>query len=90
MKVKEIMTSEVFSVAPHISIADASRLMKDKDVGSLPIIENGKLSGIITDRDFVIKSIAQVENPKLTKFRHSLFGRYFSEGGSRARRRGSQ
>lgn len=59
MEIKDMMTSEVFSVEPHVSIAEASLLMRDKDIGSLPVIENDKLLGILTDRDVVTRAASQ-------------------------------
>ncbi len=59
MKIKDIMTSEVFSVEPHVSITNAAALMKENDIGSLPVIEDGKLLGIVTDRDMVVRAISR-------------------------------
>lgn len=49
----EVMTSEVFSVGPQTDLADAATLMLDKDVNRLPVVEQGRIVGIISRADFV-------------------------------------
>lgn len=66
MKIKDIMTSKVFSVEPHVSITNAAALMKSNDIGSLPVIEGGKLLGIVTDRDMVIRVLSSGKDTSTT------------------------
>jgi CBS domain-containing protein len=49
--------SDVWTVSPDASVNDALRLMSDKNVGALPVIEAGKLIGIISERDYARKVI---------------------------------
>ncbi|GIK39879.1 MAG: histidine kinase [Chloroflexota bacterium] len=49
--------SDVWTVSPDASVNDALRLMSDKNVGALPVIEVGKLIGIISERDYARKVI---------------------------------
>ncbi len=56
---RDIMTTNVVSVSPQQSIQEAARLMREHNVGALPVVENGQLKGIITDRDITIRSTAQ-------------------------------
>ncbi|MBE6124422.1 MAG: CBS domain-containing protein [Erysipelotrichaceae bacterium] len=58
IKAKDIMTKNVIYVSPRATIFEAAKVMKDNDVGFLPIIENNNLVGVITDRDIVIKTLA--------------------------------
>lgn len=58
MKIRDIMTSRVTSARPEDTIATAARLMADEDVGSLPVIEGGKVIGMVTDRDIAIRGVA--------------------------------
>lgn len=58
MKVSDIMTSEVDTCFPNTTIHEAAAKMKEINVGSIPIVENDKLVGIITDRDIVVRGIA--------------------------------
>jgi CBS domain-containing protein len=59
MKVRNIMKGPVFSVDPEASIADAARLMGERDVGVVPVVEADKIVGIITDRDIAIRAVAR-------------------------------
>jgi CBS domain-containing protein len=63
MKVSESMTAGVEVVSPQEPIAQAARTMRDKEVGFLPVLENGKLVGIVTDRDMVIRGVARDLRP---------------------------
>ena len=59
MQIQELMTRTVLSVSPETSIKEAACKMSDLDVGSLAVIENGQLCGIITDRDICIRCVAE-------------------------------
>lgn len=59
MKVKEAMHSGVDWVNPDTPITELAKLMRDHDVGSIPIGENDRLVGMVTDRDIVCKGLAQ-------------------------------
>jgi CBS domain-containing membrane protein len=53
LAVKEVMTNQVVTVAPDASVTDAARTMVDRKIGCLPVVEGGKLVGILTEGDFV-------------------------------------
>lgn len=57
MRIREIMSRSIRSVAPTASIADAAALMADRDVGALPVIDEGRLVGIVTDRDLAVRGL---------------------------------
>jgi CBS domain-containing protein len=59
MKVKDAMTSEVRMVSPAQTIRDAAKLMAELDVGALPVAENDRLVGMITDRDIAVRAVAE-------------------------------
>jgi CBS domain-containing protein len=61
--VRETMTAQPTSVERSQSIVEAARIMRDQDVGSLPVIEEGRLIGVITDRDIVIRLVAESRDP---------------------------
>ena len=65
MKIHEIMTQTVERADPSLPIAKAAEKMRDLDIGFLPICENDKLVGTVTDRDITIKSVAQGRDPRL-------------------------
>lgn len=57
-KVCEIMTNEVFTLSQNDTILKAAKLMKEKDIGFIPILEDNQLLGVITDRDLIIRGYA--------------------------------
>lgn len=58
MKIKELMTRDVEYLAPADTIEAAARMMGDYDVGSVPVIADGRVVGIVTDRDVVVRGVA--------------------------------
>src|SRR5919202_1365687 len=69
MQVKEIMTRSVDLVDPNTTIRDAAIKMRDDDVGALPVGENYRLVGMITDRDIAIRAVADNKAPSQTTVR---------------------
>ena len=65
--VREAMTASVSSVSPSQSLADAAEVMKREDVGSVPVVEEGRLAGIVTDRDIVTRAVAEQRNPQAVR-----------------------
>ena len=59
--VKEIMSSPVTTVAPDADLADAARVMLEDKVGSLPVVENGRVVGILTETD-LLRRIVTVDD----------------------------
>ncbi len=51
LKIKQVMSSPVISVSPDMPIEEAACIMADKRIGGLPVLEDGKLAGIITETD---------------------------------------
>jgi len=58
MNVREVMTTNPRCVSPNDTIQIAARIMKEEDTGVVPIVENGRPVGVITDRDIVIRAVA--------------------------------
>ena len=58
MKVKEAMHKGAIWVPPSTPLAELARLMRDQDIGAIPIGENDKLIGMVTDRDIAIRGLA--------------------------------
>ena len=67
MKVNELMTRDPATVQPGSTATEAAALMKSKDCGSLPIVEGGKVVGIVTDRDIVLRVVAAKKDPATVK-----------------------
>ncbi len=59
MKVRECMTRDVVVANPGDSISEAARMMAECDAGALPVGENDKLVGMITDRDIAVRAVAK-------------------------------
>jgi len=66
MKVSECMTREVQLADPNDTIADAAKTMARLDAGALPVGQNDRLVGMITDRDIAIRAIALGKGPDAT------------------------
>jgi CBS domain-containing protein len=58
-KLQNVMTSNVVSVSPDQSLQEAATLMSQYNIGSLPVVQNGQIQGIITDRDITLRSTAK-------------------------------
>ena len=58
MKVRDIMTSDVAYAAPDTTLDEIAVLMRDENVGAIPVLDDGALIGIVTDRDIVVRCIA--------------------------------
>ena len=59
MHIRDVMTPDPRCVTPNDSIADAARIMRDEDTGAVPVVEDGKPVGILTDRDIVVRAVAE-------------------------------
>lgn len=59
MKISEIMSRDVTLASPDDTIQHAARQMRDIDAGSLPVGEDDRLVGMVTDRDLVIRALAE-------------------------------
>lgn len=59
MQVREIMTEGAETITPTAQVRDAARLMRARNVGALPVGENDRLVGVVTDRDIVIRAVAE-------------------------------
>jgi CBS domain-containing protein len=60
------MTEDPRSIGQSASVVDAARLMREEHIGSLPIIDDEKLVGMITDRDITTRVVAEAADPKTT------------------------
>ena len=64
--IKEVMTRDVRACEPNATVADAAKVMAQEDVGPVPIVEDGRLIGIVTDRDIVVRVVAEGRDPNAT------------------------
>src|SRR6185369_12774062 len=63
MRVSEAMTREVRVATPGQSIRDVAKMMDEINAGSMPVGENDRLIGMITDRDIALRAVAQGKGP---------------------------
>jgi predicted transcriptional regulator len=70
--IKEIMSPSFQWIAPTASVQDAAQMMKEKDIGFLPVVENDKMIGTITDRDITLKIVAAGKDPKSCKIKDCM------------------
>jgi CBS domain-containing protein len=64
--IKDVMTRDVRACEPSSTVREAAALMSREDVGPIPIVEDGRLVGIVTDRDIVIRVVAEGRDPNQT------------------------
>jgi len=67
MRVEEIMTPDVECIEPNRTLQEAASRMRALDVGPLPVCENKRLVGMITDRDIVVRSVAEGHDVRTEK-----------------------
>ena len=63
MKVSKFMTRDVQLITPTQTIRDAARMMAELDAGSLPVQQDDRLVGMITDRDIAVRAVAESKSP---------------------------
>jgi len=59
MRIQDVMTADVSFVRPDTPILEIARKMRDGDIGSTPVVEDERLVGMVTDRDLVVRVIAE-------------------------------
>ena len=64
--VRDAMTEDPHSIGQSASVVEAARLMREEHIGSLPITDDEKLVGMITDRDITTRVVAEAADPKMT------------------------
>lgn len=69
MQIRDVMSHDVSVADPNDSIQHAAARMAELDVGALPVGENDKLVGMVTDRDIAVRGVARACDPKGTKVR---------------------
>lgn len=73
MRVSELMNANVVSVTPDEPVLLASRLLSRHNIGSLPVCSlDGKLRGMVTDRDITLRCVAAESDPQTTRVREIM------------------
>jgi len=68
-RIKDVMTPHAKSIPPDTTLVMAASIMRDLNVGSLPICEDNCVVGIVTDRDLAVRGLAGFHNPATTPVR---------------------
>lgn len=69
MKISEIMTKDVISLSADDTAQHAAQLMKENNIGSIPVNTGQKIIGIVTDRDIILRCVAEGKDIKMQKVR---------------------
>lgn len=75
MKVSQAMSDDVETVRPEATLKEAAKKMADLDLGFLPVGDDERLVGMITDRDIAVRAVAQGKDPAKTKVKDVISGR---------------
>jgi len=59
MQIKDVMTTEVTTIEPNTRLDEIARIIRDEDIGAVPVAENDRLVGMVTDRDIVLRGVAE-------------------------------
>ena len=63
LRCSEIMTRDVRTASPEMTLRDVGAMMREGDMGAVPVVDSGKLVGIVTDRDIVVRAVAEGKDP---------------------------
>jgi CBS domain-containing protein len=77
MKVSHILTKNPEVISPEATICEAARMMRQFDIGMLPVCDGQRLVGSVTDRDFGIRAVADGADPFKTKVREVMTPKIF-------------
>lgn len=66
MKIDQVMTRDVEAISPDSSIWAAAKRMRDLNVGFMPVVEQGQLIGVVTDRDITLRAVAEGLDPVMS------------------------
>jgi CBS domain-containing protein len=67
--VKDVMTANPSTAKADASVVEAARIMRDEDAGIVPVVENERLVGTLTDRDIAVRVVAEGRDPQSTPVR---------------------
>ena len=67
--IKDVMTTDPISLSADSTVADAARKMREADIGPVIVLDGGKVSGIVTDRDIVVRVVAEGKDPASTSLK---------------------
>lgn len=77
MQIANVMSRDVRLIGPDETIQAAAQMMEDEDIGFLPVGEDDRLIGMLTDRDIALRAVAKGKDPKKTKVRDVMSEQVF-------------
>lgn len=66
-QIRDVMTSNPTTCTPTATVIDAAKVMAREDVGPVPVVEGDRLVGLVTDRDIIVRAVAEGRDVKSTK-----------------------
>ena len=72
MQLREVMTRHIEEIRPDANLKEAAEKMRSMDIGALPVCENDRLVGMLTDRDIAIRAVADGRDPMQTCVRDAM------------------
>jgi CBS domain-containing protein len=87
MQVQELMTPSVKTIDSTATVLEAAELMRDQDIGALPVADAGRPIGMLTDRDIVVRALADYRDPSQTRVREIITPRLSTVYATRTSRR---
>ena len=72
--VRDVMTADIVTCPSNTPIADVARTMRDRDIGNVLVTEGNRLCGIVTDRDLVVRCLADGADATRTTVAHAVSG----------------
>lgn len=72
MRLRDLMTTDVRTCAPDTPLSDVARIMEEADCGFVPVVDGGRVAGVITDRDIVLRAVARGRDIRTTTARECM------------------
>ena len=72
MKIHEVMTRGIETVSSAATLEAAGKIMQNRNIGFLPVVDSEKLEGVVTDRDIVLRAVAAGLRPAMTTVRQVM------------------
>ena len=72
MRLRDLMTTDVRTCAPDTPVSEVARTMEEADCGFVPVVDGGRVAGVITDRDIVLRAVARGRDIRTTTARECM------------------
>jgi CBS domain-containing protein len=65
--IRDVMTRDPVTIDANAPVVDAARQMKTRDIGDVVVLDGGRVAGVVTDRDIVVRAVADAKDPQTTR-----------------------